>query len=159
MLNLDPQPSRRVFLRRAAALAAARCGRLAASPARATQEAMRQAIRAVLGEAEARPGKVDARYPGAGRERQCGAADRVGRKPDVAGGPCQGDPRLQRKEPAAAVISVALGPRAGRAGVATRIKLADSQQVVAIAEMSDGSFWSGSAEVIVTLAACAEDLQ
>ena len=43
--------------------------------------------------------------------------------------------------------------------MATRIKLADSQQVVAIAEMSDGSFWSGSADVIVTLAACVEDLQ
>ena len=57
------------------------------------------------------------------------------------------------------MISVALGPRAGRAKVATRIKLADSQQVIAIAEMSDGSFWSGSADVIVTLAACVEDLQ
>ena len=34
----------------------------------------------------------------------------------------------------------ALGPRRPGA-VATRIKLADSQQVVAVAEMSDGSFW------------------
>src|SRR4051812_32648834 len=55
-----PEPSRRVFLRRAAALAAA-AGAAAAwphTPARATSEAMRQAIRAVLGEAEARLGKV-----------------------------------------------------------------------------------------------------
>ena len=57
------------------------------------------------------------------------------------------------------MISVALGPRAGRARLATRIKLADSQKVVAVAEMSDGSFWSASADVIVTLAACVEDLQ
>ena len=56
------------------------------------------------------------------------------------------------------MISVHLGPRAGRASVSTRIRLADTQTVVAIAEMSDGSFWSDSADVIVTLAACVEDL-
>jgi sulfur-oxidizing protein SoxY len=50
-----------------------------------------------------------------------------------------------------------LGPRAGRASIATRIKLAASQRVVAIAELSDGSFWSGGADVIVTLAACVEE--
>jgi sulfur-oxidizing protein SoxY len=53
---------------------------------------------------------------------------------------------------------VTLGPRAGRASLSTRIKLADSQQVVALAEMSDGSFWSEAADVIVTIAACVEDL-
>ena len=52
-----------------------------------------------------------------------------------------------------------LGPRAGKAALSTRIKLADTQKIVAIAEMSDGSFWSDEADVIVTLAACVEDLQ
>ena len=66
---------------------------------------------------------------------------------------------VNEKNPQPQVISVALGPRAGRARVSTRIKLADSQQVVAIAEMSDGSFWTASADVIVTLAACVEDLR
>ena len=42
--------------------------------------------------------------------------------------------------------------------LATRIKLADSQRVIAVAEMSDGSLWSESADVIVTIAACVEDL-
>jgi sulfur-oxidizing protein SoxY len=41
--------------------------------------------------------------------------------------------------------------------LSTRIRLSDTQTVVAIAEMSDGSFWSGSAEVVVTLAACMEE--
>ena len=45
-----------------------------------------------------------------------------------------------------------------RAAIATRIRLADSQRVIAIAEMSDGSFWSDEMEVIVTLAACLEVL-
>ncbi|WP_369334305.1 thiosulfate oxidation carrier protein SoxY [Stenotrophomonas maltophilia] len=36
------------------------------------------------------------------------------------------------------------------------MRLADSQQVTAVARMSDGSFWSASVDVIVTLAACLE---
>jgi sulfur-oxidizing protein SoxY len=61
------------------------------------------------------------------------------------------------KNPQPDVVSFRLGPRAGRASVATRIRLADTQTVVAICELSDGSFWSGSADVVVTLAACLED--
>ena len=49
-----------------------------------------------------------------------------------------------------------LGPRAGRAVVATRIRLATSQRLVAVAQLSDGTFWSGAVNVIVTLAACVE---
>ena len=49
-----------------------------------------------------------------------------------------------------------LGPRAGKAQVTTRVRLATSQKLVAVAQMSDGSFWSHSVDVIVTLAACIE---
>jgi sulfur-oxidizing protein SoxY len=65
---------------------------------------------------------------------------------------------FNEKNPQPHVISIALGPRAGKAIVSTRIKLADAQRVVGIAEMSDGSFWSGEAHVIVTIAACVEDV-
>jgi sulfur-oxidizing protein SoxY len=61
------------------------------------------------------------------------------------------------KNPQPEVVSFRFGPRAGRAHVATRIRLADTQTVVAIAELSDGSYWSASAAVVVTLAACLED--
>jgi sulfur-oxidizing protein SoxY len=54
------------------------------------------------------------------------------------------------------VVSFYLSPRAGRAEVTTRIRLGDSQRVRAIAHMSDGSFWQGDAETLVTLAACTE---
>jgi sulfur-oxidizing protein SoxY len=64
---------------------------------------------------------------------------------------------FNEKNPQPNVITVRLGPRAGRAQVATRIRLADTQKVIAIAEMSDGTFWSDTQEVIVTLAACLED--
>ena len=65
---------------------------------------------------------------------------------------------LSEKNPLPNVVSFHLGPRAGRARAATRIRLADSQTVLAICEMSDGSFWSGSVDVIVTIAACLEEL-
>lgn len=54
------------------------------------------------------------------------------------------------------VIEAKLGPRAGQARLSTRIRLANSQRIVAVAELSDGSFWRGGADVIVTLAACVE---
>ena len=65
---------------------------------------------------------------------------------------------FSEKNPQPYVASFHLGPRAGRAHVATRVRLADTQTVVAICEMSDGSFWSDSANVVVTLAACMEEL-
>src|SRR6266446_6077703 len=58
------------------------------------------------------------------------------------------------KNPQPNVARFHLGPRAGRATVATRIRLADSQTVTAIAQMSDGTFWSQGVDVVVTLAAC-----
>jgi sulfur-oxidizing protein SoxY len=60
------------------------------------------------------------------------------------------------KNPQPYVVTFHLGPRAGRAVVSTRIRLADTQTVTALCEMSDGSFWSGSADSVVTLAACTE---
>ncbi|MEL6860420.1 MAG: thiosulfate oxidation carrier protein SoxY [Pseudomonadota bacterium] len=45
-------------------------------------------------------------------------------------------------------------PRSGKAEVATRIRMSGTQPIQAVAEMSDGSLWSGSMETVVTLAAC-----
>jgi sulfur-oxidizing protein SoxY len=65
---------------------------------------------------------------------------------------------FNEKNPQADVVVCHLSPRAGRARVSTRIRLATSQTVVALAETSDGTFWSAKANVIVTLAACIEDV-
>lgn len=60
------------------------------------------------------------------------------------------------RNPQPEVVVVHLGPRAGRAVVATRMRLATSQQVLAVAELSDGTYWRQGVDVIVTLAACVE---
>ena len=63
---------------------------------------------------------------------------------------------FNERNPQRDVARFRLGPRSGRAEVSTRIRLATSQQLVALARMSDGSVWSHTVDVIVTLAACIE---
>ena len=63
---------------------------------------------------------------------------------------------FNERNPQRDVARFTLGPRAGRAKVSTRIRLATSQKLVAVARMNDGTFWSQSVDVIVTLAACIE---
>jgi sulfur-oxidizing protein SoxY len=65
---------------------------------------------------------------------------------------------ITEKNPQPDVAVFHFGPRAGRAQVATRIRLATSQVVVALAELSDGSFAISQTNVVVTIAACIEDL-
>ena len=61
------------------------------------------------------------------------------------------------RNPQPYVVTAYLGPRAGRARIATRARIGDTGTVMAIAQMSDGSFWSDSVRVIVTLSACLEE--
>jgi len=63
---------------------------------------------------------------------------------------------FNEKNPQPDVVRFTLGPRSGKAVVSSRIRLATSQKLTAVARMSDGSFWSGTADVIVVLAACVE---
>ena len=64
---------------------------------------------------------------------------------------------FSEKNPRPVIARFSLGPRAGRAEVSTRIRLAGTQQVVAVAVMNDGSAWMATAEVVVTAGACVED--
>lgn len=61
---------------------------------------------------------------------------------------------LSERNPIAHLLTWHLGPRAGIAEVSTNIRLAASQQITALAEMSDGTFWRDRQKVVVTVAAC-----
>lgn len=63
---------------------------------------------------------------------------------------------FNERNPQRDVARFTLGPRAGRAEVSTRIRLAASQQLIALARMSDGSHWSKTVDVTVSIAACVE---
>ncbi len=64
---------------------------------------------------------------------------------------------FNEKNPQPEIAVFHLNPRAGTAKVETRIRLATTQHLVAIAEMSDGALFSDKVEVIVTIAACLEE--
>lgn len=153
-------PSRRCFLSRSAGFAAA-AGIAAAWPgaaSRATPQAMQQAIRDIVGEAELRRGRISLEVPALVENGNAVPLTVSVESPMSAADHVKAIHVVNEKNPQPQVISVSLGPRAGQARLATRIKLADSQQVVVIAEMNDGSFWSETADVVVTLAACLEDM-
>ncbi len=63
---------------------------------------------------------------------------------------------FNEKNPQREVAQFKLGPKAGKADVSTRIRLATTQKLVAVAKMNDGSVWSETVDVIVVLAACIE---
>lgn len=64
---------------------------------------------------------------------------------------------IAERNPMRDMASFQLGPHSGRAEVGSRIRLNGSQRVVAIAELSDGSFWSDAAQIEVREAACTEE--
>jgi len=61
---------------------------------------------------------------------------------------------LSEKNPRPLMATFHLGPKSGRAEVVTRVRIATSQRILALAQLSDGSYWWGSAEVEVTESAC-----
>jgi sulfur-oxidizing protein SoxY len=124
----------------------------------ATPAMLEEAIRKVLGESNLQKGKITLEVPPLVENGNAVPVTIIVDSPMTEADHVKAIHVFNEKNPQPRVISVALGPRAGNASVATRIKLADTQRIVGIAEMSDGSFWTGEANVIVTIAACVEDV-
>lgn len=120
--------------------------------------AMQEAIRKVVGGARVTPGKVKVDLPQLVDNGNTVPLSVVVDSPMTAADHVQAIHVFTEKNPQPDVASFRLGPRAGRASVSTRIRLADTQSVVALAQMSDGSFWSGKADAVVTIAACLEQV-
>jgi sulfur-oxidizing protein SoxY len=131
---------------------------VAVEPARATPASMQEAIRKVVGTASMKPGKVKLELPPLSENGNAVPLTLSVDSPMTEADHVKALHVFTEKNPQPEVVTFRLGPRAGRARVATRIRLADSQTVVAVCELSDGSFWSDRADVVVTIAACAEEL-
>lgn len=150
--------SRREILQIAGTLAGGGMAlRLSIRPARATPEMMQDAVRAAIGEAPVKKGKVKLDLPPIVENGNSVPCTVSVDSPMTATDYVKAIHVFNEKNPQPNVISVKLGPRAGRAAFSTRIRLADSQTVTAIAEMADGTCWSDDIDVIVTLAACIEE--
>jgi sulfur-oxidizing protein SoxY len=124
----------------------------------ATPAMLTSAIRNVVGEAPVRTGKVKLDIPPLVENGNTVPMTVSVASPMTADDHVKSIHVFNEKNPQPNIGNFYLGPRAGRAQVATRIRLADSQKVVAIAQLSDGSFWSVTADVVVTLAACTDEV-
>ncbi|MDF2114992.1 SoxY-related AACIE arm protein [Roseiarcaceae bacterium H3SJ34-1] len=153
------EPTRRIFILRTGQLGLGLVlGAAGAQRARATPDMMRQLVDEITGGKPMTKGKVTLDLPP--------LVDNGNTVPMTVSvdSPMTDDNYVRvihvvnEKNPQPDVITCTMGPRCGRASFATRIKLADSQKITAVAEMNDGSFWFDNADVIVTLAACLEDI-
>lgn len=125
--------------------------------AAATPDSMVEAIRKVVGDAVVREERVKLDMPPLIENGNTVPLTVSVESPMTNGDYVKAIHVFNEKNPQPNVLSAKLSPRTGKAMVGTRIKLGDSQKIVAIAETSDGRFWSASADVIVTLAACLEE--
>lgn len=152
------QASRRDVVRLSAAAAAcALLPTLTVRKASATPAEMAAAIGRVTGGARMTQGRVKLDIPPLVENGNTVPCTITVQSPMTAADHVRAIHVFNEKNPQPNVISVKLGPRAGRAVVSTRIRLSDTQHVTAVAEMSDGTFWSDSVSVLITLGACLED--
>src|SRR4029450_8647472 len=114
-------------------------------PARATPAAMQEAIRKVVGSARVNPGRVKLDLPPLSENGNTVPLSVSAESPMTAADHVKALHVFNEKNQQPDVASFSFGPPAA------------TQTVVAICEMSDGSFWSASVNVVVTLAACLEE--
>ena len=127
-------------------------------PVEATPAMLATAMRNIVGEAPVRTGKVKLDVPPLVENGNTVPMTVSVQNPMTANDYVKSIHVFNEKNPQPNVGNFYLGPHAGRAQISTRIRLADSQKIVAIARLSDDSFWSTSVDVVVTLAACTEEV-
>lgn len=155
---------RREVLAGAAALAAA-CGGLA-SPAAAqstsqaaeAEKARAETLRALFGGRVPVPGKVRLQVPVIA-ENGNSVQIAVAADPAPGGATARRIVLIAPGNPNPLAAEIRFGPRAARAEVAMRLRFGRSQTVLAVAELPDGSLRSASADITVTLGACAETFE
>jgi sulfur-oxidizing protein SoxY len=127
-------------------------------PLQATPAMLNGAIRNIVGEASVRTGRVKLDIPPLVENGNTVPMTVSVASPMTADDYVKSIHVFNEKNPQPNIGNFYLGPSSGRAQVSTRIRLADTQKVVAIARMSDDTFWQVVADVVVTLAACTEEM-
>jgi len=145
-------PARRRFISVLAGLAAAPLwpGRAA----RAQDDPFAPLLRKITGGATVNPGRVTVDTPRLADNGHSVPLKVSVVSPMTAADHVRSITLLSGRNPRPLIATFHLGPKAGRPEVATRVRLNGSQRVLAVAQLSDGSYWSGSAEVEVTESAC-----
>ncbi len=125
--------------------------------AQASPESAAVAMKAILGDAPLRQGKVRLEMAPIAENGNSVPLTVSVESPMTAAEHVRSIHLFAEENPLPNVAHFYVGPRAGKAQVSTRIRLFKSQKILAVAAMSDGSFWSGSADIVITLGACIEE--
>ena len=149
--------TRREFLFVLGAVAGEAAAQLPPNIAAIRQMALDDAIRKVTGGALVKPGKVKLDVPPLIDNGNTVPIVVTVDSPMTEADHVKAIHIFTEKNPQPFVIGAHLGPRSGRARVVTRARIADTGRVIAVAQLSDGSFWSETVSVVVTLSACLED--
>jgi sulfur-oxidizing protein SoxY len=123
-----------------------------------TSTALEEAIRQRIGVRESRPGGITLSLP-----KLAETGNSVPLTVAVDSAMTQEDHVLRIHlfvpgNPETVASTYHLGVRAGRAQISTQIRLARTQTVLALAEMSDGAVRSDAASIVVTLGACVDEM-
>lgn len=145
------RPTRRTLITGAAGLIVTTT---LAPAALATEATMAASIAALFGDRKVREGRVSLKLPPIAENGYSVPLDIAVDSPMSEDDHVRQIAVFSPRNPLPDVARFHLSPASGRAEIATRIRLAGSQDILAIAEMSDGSLWSGAASAVVTLAAC-----
>jgi sulfur-oxidizing protein SoxY len=134
-------------------LAAAPC-LLVVRPARATPEALAVALKETFGDREIRRGRVKLEIPRLAENGNIVPTVITVDSPMTEQDHVRAIHIFSEKNPLPRVLEMRLGPWNGKAKVSARIRMAQTQQVLAVAEMGDGALWSAAADIDVTVSSC-----
>ena len=148
-------PSRRQWLTAGLTLGTAS---LLPLPARATPEEMAAAMHQAFGDRKITPERVQLTLPALAENGNSVRLQVSVTSPMTETDYVASVHVFAEANPLPEIVRFELGPLAGRAAIETRIRVAAEQHITAVAEMSDGSLWSGNAHIVVTEAACLDAL-
>ena len=155
--KLAPAPSRREAILLTAAGIGATAFASSPTPASAALEDMTRELTKITGGKSVKPGRVVVVMPELTENGNSTSVTITVESPMTAADHVKAIHILSEKNPVPYIARLGIGPHAGRAKVSTSIRVADSQKFTVLAEMSDGSFWSGEAKTEVTAPACIDD--
>ena len=140
--------------RRALGVLAAGACLLITRPAIATPDELAVALRETFGDRQIRPGKVRLELPRLAENGNVVPALVSVESPMTEQDYVRAIHIFSEKNPLPRILEMRLGPHNGRAAVSARIRMATTQQVLAVAEMSDGTLWSAAVDIDVTVSSC-----
>jgi len=127
---------------------------LVVRPAAATPEELAAALRETFGERPIRPGKVKLDLPRLAESGNVVPVTVSVDSPMTERDYVKSIHLFAEKNNLPRIFEVQLGPYNGKAVVSSRVRLAITQQVLAVAVLGDDTLWSAAAEIEVTVSSC-----